>query len=213
MRLVLASASPRRAELLRAAGFAFETCAADVDESTRPGEPAAAYVRRLAAEKSARAQARVLPQFLPQARHSPQGLSGSIRTVVDSPIVIGADTAVVIDGEVLGKPRDAADAKSMLRKLSGRRHEVMTGVSARQGEIELGRMEVTIVSFAALTDADVEWYLASQEGLDKAGAYAIQGLASRFIPKIEGSYSNVVGLPIALVCELLGELASLASGG
>ena len=88
----------------------------------------------------------------------------------------------------------------------------MTGVSVRQGEIELGRVDVTVVSFAELTEADVEWYLASEEGLDKAGAYAIQGLASRFIPRIDGSYSNVVGLPIALVRELLGELASLASG-
>ena len=130
----------------------------------------------------------------------------------DSPIVIGADTAVVIDGDVLGKPRDTADARTMLGRLSGRRHEVMTGVSVRQGEIELGRVDVTVVSFAELTEADVEWYLASEEGLDKAGAYAIQGLASRFIPRIDGSYSNVVGLPIALVRELLGELASLASG-
>ena len=208
MRLVLASASPRRAELLRAAGFAFETCAADVDESTRPGERAAAYVRRLAAEKSARAQERVLPQLRPLRA----GVPGSSRTAADSPIVIGADTAVVIDGDVLGKPRDAADARTMLRRLSGRRHEVMTGVSARHGEIELGRLEVTVVSFATLTDSDVEWYVASQEGLDKAGAYAIQGLASRFIPRIDGSYSNVVGLPIALVWELLGELTSLASG-
>ena len=212
MRLVLASASPRRAELLRAAGFVFETCANDVDESARPGEPAAAYVRRLATEKSARAQERLAPRLLPQARRSPHGKSGSIGTVSDSPIVIGADTAVVIDGDVLGKPRDTADARTMLGRLSGRRHEVMTGVSVRQGEIELGRVDVTVVSFAELTEADVEWYLASEEGLDKAGAYAIQGLASRFIPRIDGSYSNVVGLPIALVRELLGELASLASG-
>jgi septum formation protein len=204
MRLILASASPRRAELLRAAGFAFEVQATDVDEALRPGEPAAAYVRRLAAEKSAAAQEQML---------RPQAGSDAGRTVVDSTLVIGADTAVVIDGNVLGKPRDAADATSMLRRLSGRRHEVMTGVSARQGDIELGRVETTVVSFSELTDLEVEWYVASGEGLDKAGAYAIQGLASRFIPRIEGSYSNVVGLPIALVCELLRDVASLASRG
>ena len=96
----------------------------------------------------------------------------------------------------------------MLRRLSGRRHEVMTGVSVRQGASEVGRVEITGVHFAALTDADVAWYVASGEGRDKAGAYAIQGLASRFIPRIEGSYSNVVGLPVACVCELITEISS-----
>jgi septum formation protein len=117
-------------------------------------------------------------------------------------VVLGADTGVVIDGEILGKPRDDPDAEWMLRRLSGRRHEVITGVSLRRGAVELGAVVSTGVDCHALTDADVAWYVASGEGRDKAGAYAIQGLASRFIPHIEGSYSNVVGLPIACVSQL-----------
>ena len=196
MRLVLASASPRRRELLRAAGLSFETCAVDVDESARAGESAAAYVRRLAMEKSARAQL-----VLQQAAERRAGQAEH-----DVQIVIGADTAVVVDGDILGKPRDDAEAGAMLRRLSGRSHEVVTGVSGRFGQTERGRVETTIVYFAPLTDLDVSWYVASGEGGDKAGAYAIQGLASRFIPRIEGSYSNVVGLPVACVFELLREL-------
>lgn len=197
MRLVLASASPRRRELLRAAGLSFETCAVDIDESPRAGESAAAYVRRLAMEKSARAQL-----VLQRAAERQAGQE----TEHDVPIVIGADTAVVVDGDILGKPRDDAEAGAMLRRLSGRSHEVVTGVSGRFGQTERGRVETTIVYFAPLTDLDVSWYVASGEGGDKAGAYAIQGLASRFIPRIEGSYSNVVGLPVARVFELLREL-------
>jgi len=121
-------------------------------------------------------------------------------------IILGADTAVVVDGDILGKPRDDEDAAAMLRRLSGRRHEVLTGVSLRHGACELGRVETTSVQFAPLSDADVAWYVASGEGRDKAGAYAIQGLASRFIPRIEGSYSNVVGLPVVCVVELLAEI-------
>jgi septum formation protein len=188
MRLVLASSSPRRAELLRAAGFEFATITAEVDEGVRREETPSAYVRRLAAEKSAAA----LPR------------------VAGDAIVLGADTAVVVDGEILGKPRDERDAAAMLRRLSGRRHEVMTGVSLRQGTCEVGRVEVTSVEFAPLSEDEVAWYVSSGEGLDKAGAYAIQGLASRFIPRIEGSYSNVVGLPLACVAELLPILASQA---
>ena len=123
------------------------------------------------------------------------------------PIVLGADTAVVVDGDILGKPRDDADAAAMLRRLSGRRHDVLTGISIRHGAYELGRVETTSVVFTALTDEDVAWYVASGEGRDKAGAYAIQGLASRFIPRIDGSYSNVVGLPVACVTELLREIS------
>ena len=148
MRLILASASPRRAELLRAAGFTFEIIATDVDEAMRAGEPAAAYVRRLAAEKS----------------HA--GRAGRRDGEL---VVIGADTAVVVDGEVLGKPADDADGARMLRRLSGRAHEVLTGVSLRRGAFELGRVEQTTVTFARLTDADIEWYVASGEGRDKAG--------------------------------------------
>jgi nucleoside triphosphate pyrophosphatase len=187
VKLILASASPRRAELLRAAGYVFEVRAADVDESIRAGESPAAYVRRLAAEKSAAAMWK----------------TGSDPT----PCVLAADTTVVVDGEILAKPIDDADVARMLRRLSGRRHDVLTGLSLRRGTLELGRVVTTSVDFSALTDDDVAWYVGSGEGRDKAGAYAIQGLASRFIPRIEGSYSNVVGLPITAVRELLIEIS------
>jgi septum formation protein len=170
--------------LLTAAGFAFEIVVADVDERVRAGEPAEAYVRRLAAEKSS--------------------VVSSSRT--NDVVVLGADTAVVVDGEILGKPRDDAAAAAMLRRLSGRRHDVLTGVSLRHGSRELGRVDTTAVFFAELRDDDVAWYVESGEGRDKAGAYAIQGLASRFIQRIDGSYSNVVGLPIRAVVELLAQL-------
>jgi septum formation protein len=188
MRLILASRSPRRAELLRAAGYSFEVVAADVDESIRDRESPSAYVRRLAANKSAAAVA-----ALPRATDT---------------IVLGADTTVVVDGEILGKPLDDADVERMLRRLSGRRHEVLTGISLRRTAVELGRVVMTTVDFTPLSDDDVAWYVASGEGLDKAGAYAIQGLASRFIPRIDGSYSNVVGLPVTAVRELLAAIAS-----
>jgi len=180
VRLILASASPRRAELLRAAGYEFETIVADVDERARNGETPAEYVRRLAAEKSA-----------------------AVQSYVQEAIILGADTTVVVDGKILGKPRDDGEAAAMLRRLSGRRHEVLTGISIRQGPHEVGRVESTAVWFAELTKEDIAWYVASGEGRDKAGAYAIQGLASRFIPRIDGSYANVVGLPVAAVVELL----------
>jgi septum formation protein len=193
MRLVLASGSPRRADLLRAAGYDFEIVVADVDESIRPDEKPEMYVRRLAAEKSAAALSA-----------DPEGSARG------RAIILGADTVVVVEGEILGKPRDDAHAEAMLRLLSGKRHMVVTGVSLRQGAYELGRVEQTSVYFRALSAAEVAWYVGSGEGRDKAGAYAIQGLASRFIPRIEGSYSNVVGLPVAAVDELLTSL--LASG-
>jgi septum formation protein len=186
VRLVLASASPRRAELLRAAGFAFDIVVPVVDERPLAGESPAAYVRRLAAEKSATAMQDA------------------------EAVILGADTAVVVDGAILGKPRDDAEAAKMLGQLSGRRHEVMTGVSLRLGAYEVGLVETTIVQFAVLTGEDVAWYVASGEGRDKAGAYAIQGLGSRFIPRIEGSYSNVVGLPVAAVIDLLIPLSCIA---
>jgi septum formation protein len=189
----LASASPRRAELLRAAGYEFETLAVDVDETVRPSESPTDYVRRLASEKSARAVAALVVVA-----------SGFSRT--EPAVVLGADTAVVVDGEVLGKPEDAGHAARMLRRLSGRRHEVMTGVSVRFQSHELVDVAITAVEFSRLSDSDVAWYVASGEGRDKAGAYAIQGLASRFIPRIEGSYSNVVGLPVACVHRLLAEI-------
>jgi len=194
MRLILASASPRRAELLRAAGFEFDVVTVDVDETPRDGEPPATYVRRLAAEKSA-AGSNV--RFAGRASSAP----------TPTPIILGADTTVVVDGEILGKPRDDDDAARMLRRLSGRRHDVLTGISLRQGAYEVGRVETTVVDVAPLSDADVAWYVGSGEGRDKAGAYAVQGLASRFIRRIEGSYANVVGLPVAAVFELMREMS------
>jgi len=139
-------------------------------------------VRRLAAEKSAAALA-----------------------IVKDPaaVILGADTTVVVDGDILGKPADAAESAEMLRRLSGRAHQVLTGVSLRRGAFEIGRVESTTVHVVPLTADEVAWYVASGEGGDKAGAYAIQGLASRFVQRIDGSYSNVVGLPVACVVELL----------
>jgi septum formation protein len=183
MRLILASASPRRAELLRTAGYSFDTMTVDVDERVRPGESAGDYVRRLAMEKSARAF-----------------------NVGTSAIVLAADTAVVVDEDILGKPLDDDDARRMLKRLSGRDHRVMTGFSLRTASSERGGVESTDVSFAPLSADDLAWYVASGEGRDKAGGYAIQGLASRFIPRISGSYSNVVGLPVARVAVLLDQL-------
>jgi septum formation protein len=233
--LILASGSPRRAELLRAAGFEFDVVVADVDESVRAGELPSVDVRRLAADKSAAVQARrrdgtakAVPygkamadgqatpdgQAVPDGQPVPNERVGSApRTSVGprfsgadsaaAPIILGADTTVVVDGEILGKPRDDAEVAAMLRKLSGKRHNVLTGISLRQGAYEVGRVETTEVVFRELSEDEVEWYVASGEGRDKAGAYAIQGRAARFIPRIDGSYSNVVGLPIAAVAELM----------
>jgi septum formation protein len=183
MRLVLASASPRRVELLKAAGFVFDVLAVDVDERAAPDEAPASYVLRLAREKAAAAFASL-------------GAAGDLA-------VLGADTAVVVGRAILGKPGDAHEAAAMLRRLSGRRHDVLTGVALRTARGEHTRVETTSVYFSALNEADIAWYVASGEGLDKAGAYAIQGRASRYITHLEGSYSNVVGLPVAAVYELI----------
>jgi septum formation protein len=201
MRLVLASASPRRAELLRSAGFAFEILAVDLDERVHDGEAPAAYVARLARDKAGAAMQR----FEERAQRS---CHGPERSALDDLVVLGADTAVVVDGTILGKPRDDRDAAAMLVALSGRRHEVLTGVCLRSSKGERGRVETTGVYMSDLTPDDIAWYVASGEGRDKAGGYAVQGLASRFVTGIEGSYSNVVGLPIATVATLLRELAS-----
>jgi septum formation protein len=180
MRLVLASASPRRRELLTAAGFEFDVDAADVDETPAPGEAPAPYVLRLA-----RAKAEVVA-----ARHPARA-------------VIAADTAVSVDGAILGKPADAGDAARMLERLSGRTHAVLTGVAVAYGAKIHADVEETTVWMSPLGPDDIKEYVKSGEPLDKAGAYAIQGLASRFIPRIEGSYTNVVGLPVAAVVQLL----------
>jgi len=212
MRLILASASPRRAELLRAAGFTFETIVTDVDEQRRPGETPVTYVRRLAGEKSAAAFA--IANGPAKAGHyngagsgpvvSGPVVSGFSRT--DELVVLGADTAVVVDGDVLGKPRDDAEAAAMLRRLSGRAHEVLTGISLRNSASEAAWVESTVVSFVRVAEEDIAWYVASGEGRDKAGGYAIQGGASRFASVIRGSYSNVVGLPMEALAELLPEI-------
>jgi septum formation protein len=223
MRLILASASPRRADLLRAAGFEFETSAANVDECVRANEPPAEYVQRLASEKSAAVQAAMpsttlntpdSPVPVAQAFPPPPGF-GEARPSADRGggpasdiIILGADTTVVVAGLILGKPQDDEASAAMLRQLSGRRHEVLTGISLRAGNLELRRVEITGVYFAELSEDDVAWYVQSGEGRDKAGAYAIQGLASRFIPRIEGSYANVVGLPVAVVVELIRALTA-----
>jgi septum formation protein len=191
MRLILASASPRRAELLKAAGFEFEVRVADIDEAPRVGEPPREYVLRVAREKAGA----ILRGPDKAGRHEEDGRE----------IILAADTAVVVDGEILGKPADDEDARRMLSRLSGRAHEVLTGVSIRNGADERSAVESTAVWFKPLTDQEIAWYVASGEGRDKAGAYAIQGLGSRFIPRIDGSYSNVVGLPVAAVHRLLIE--------
>jgi septum formation protein len=185
--VILASASPRRAELLRAAGIEFDVRPADVDESVRHGERAEHYALRVAHAK-AEAVARTMPDAL----------------------VLGADTVVVVADAILGKPADPEDAARMLRLLSGRPHVVLTAVAlVRPGPLASGRavvesgVERTTVELARMTEDEIAWYVASGEPMDKAGAYAIQGLASRFVTRIEGSYSNVVGLPVALVYALL----------
>jgi septum formation protein len=173
--LVLASKSPRRQQILRDAGIPFVLRAADVVEERRPGEPPVNYVRRLAEEKA-------------------------FAVRLDSgEIVLGADTVVVVDGQVLEKPRDGADAMRMLALLSGREHEVITGICLRSETRKIVDTAITRVRFVALTAEELEAYAASGEPMDKAGAYAIQGLASKFIDRIEGDYFNVVGLPVAVV--------------
>jgi septum formation protein len=187
--IILASASPRRRELLAQAALVFSTESADLNEDLLPGEAAAAYVQRLAVEKS---------QAIWNRRQSADAPG-------DPLIVLGADTAVVVDGHILGKPVDAADADRMLRLLSGRTHAVLTGLAAVTRKGVLSDVEITQVTFNILNDEEISAYVASGEPLDKAGAYAIQGYAARWIPRIEGCYFNVVGLPIARTIALLAE--------
>ena len=181
--IVLASASPRRADLLAAAGFAFIVDAADVDESERPGEVPDAYVLRVARDKART----VAP------RHPGR-------------IVLAADTTVVAGGSILAKPVDEADAGRMLELLSGGVHDVFTGVVALLDGREAADTVRTRVHLRALTPEEIRWYIASGEPMGKAGAYGIQGRAARFIDWIEGSWSNVVGLPVATVDRLLSDL-------
>jgi len=182
--LILASASPRRRELLTQAGFNFRVHPAHIPEDLQAGEDPIAYVTRLAREK-ARAVYDQLAAAEPRIA------------------VLGADTTVTLDNHILGKPEDASDAARMLRLLSGRTHRVITGVSLVSAVGVETAAEVTAVQFLTLSDAEIEAYVATGEPMDKAGAYAIQGRAARWIPRIEGCYFNVVGLPIALVATLL----------
>jgi len=184
--LVLASASPRRQELLRSAGIPFEVQAAHIAENPLPGEAAKDCAQRLAREK-ALAIARQRPDLHPKD------------------VVLGADTVVVVDGQLLGKPSDAADAARMLRLLSGRVHQVITGVCVVVGGKCSVASETTSVTMSEISEKEIADYVAGGEPMDKAGAYAIQGIASRWIPRIEGDYTNVVGLPVALVWRMLRE--------
>jgi septum formation protein len=195
--IVLASASPRRQELLRNAGIPFIVQPADINETPVAGESPRDCGERLAREKA-----------LAVFRNRPQDC------------VLGADTIVVVDGTILGKPRDADDAFRMLRLLAGRTHSVITGVclvgpgasgqgsGGSQTNIQLAS-ETTLVTFCGLSDDEIRDYVATGEPMDKAGAYAIQGIASRWIPRIEGDYSNVVGLPVALVYGMLRERGAI----
>ena len=194
--LILASASPRRQELLRSAGLAFVVRPAHIPEDRLAGEPAEEYVKRLAREK-----AQVVWQQL-AASGEEKELTADAKEEARV-IVLGADTTVVVDEHVLEKPRDAEDAARMLRLLSGRTHQVMTGVCLVGEGFELVGCEITQVTFSQLSERDIEEYIATGEPMDKAGAYAIQGIASRWIPRIEGDYGNVVGLPVAMVWKML----------
>jgi septum formation protein len=195
--LILASSSPRRIELLTQAGLVFTSAAADLNEERLPNEAAAAYVQRLAEEKA-------------QAVWARQKAMGKPDTPDDPLIVLGADTSVVCDGHILGKPVDSADARRMLQLLGGRTHAVLTGIAAVTRNGAVRDLEITQVSFNCVTDSEIAQYIASGEPLDKAGAYAIQGYAARWIPRIEGCYFNVVGLPIARTVALLAEADALA---
>ena len=179
--LILASSSPRRKEILTAVGWPFEAHTAGVDETRLAGEGPEDFVSRLARAKA---------EAVAQSR-----LFG---------LVLGADTTVLVDGEILEKPRDAGDARRMLRSLSGRWHEVLTGVAlvrAETGQAVTG-LERTRVRFAETSDEEIDWHVETGDVLDKAGAYAIQGRAALFIEAIDGDYWNVVGLPVRLVYEL-----------
>ena len=183
--MILASASPRRAELLRSAGISFEVRPIELDERFLPGETPQQAVARLAEAKA---------------------VAVAVALADEGVVVLAADTTVVIGGEALGKPADATDARRMLGLLSGRTHEVLTGVCLRTQGRSLLHVESTRVSLATMSGAEIDWYVGTGEPADKAGAYAIQGLASRFVEGIEGSYSNVVGLPISRVYGLLKAL-------
>ena len=233
MRLVLASASPRRRELLAQAGFRFAVQVAGIDEARREGETPVEYVRRLAVEKASavlHSLAAAVDKQIPALRcgmttkgagATPARAEGTAPEagVEQNPgsenpdpghpaselVVLGADTTVVLDGEVLNKPADRVKAERMLRALSGRTHQVHTGVAVVCSRCALTHVETTDVVFRMLAEDELRTYLDSGDALDKAGAYGIQGYPARWIPRIVGDYFNVVGLPIAAVVSLLRE--------
>lgn len=186
MNLILASSSPRRAEILRNAGIAFDVTATDVDESRLAGERPDDYVRRLAASKA----------------------RAALKPVSGSAIVIGCDTVVVVEGSVLGKPASADQARQTLRRLSGRSHDVLTGLAAIRLPDGAERIleETTRITFASLSDQEIEDYISTGEPFGKAGAYAIQGCAGKFVTRVEGDYFNVIGLPLPRLYAILREL-------
>ncbi len=186
--LVLASASPRRKELLAQAGFSFRVFPSSVPEVVQPGEDPISFATRLSLEKA-------LAVF---GEHK-----DTLDSTDDPLLVLGADTVVVSETEILGKPRDPDDAARMLRMLSGRTHQVITGVSVISRSAQETAAELTYVSMLALSEEDIAAYIASGEPMDKAGAYGIQGYAARWIPRIHGCYFNVVGLPLALAASLI----------
>jgi septum formation protein len=182
MTLILASASPRRRDLLTQAGLRFDVLPAHIDETLQPNETPTAYVQRLALEK-----AQAIYTLHPQAT------------------VLGADTTVVCEQKILNKPTDLSDAERILRQLSDRVHQVHTGIAVVTPTTQRSHVETTSVFFSAIPDADLAHYLSTGDSLDKAGAYGIQGYAARWIPRIEGDFFNVMGLPIAAVVQLLRE--------
>lgn len=186
MKLILASASPRRAEILRSAGFTFSVAHSSIDEAPRRGEPALALVKRLAMEK-ARAAA---------------------QNIREEAVIIAADTEVVMEGRIYGKPASEAEAQEMLASLSGKTHDVVTGLALmRMPRAELGvEHEETRVTFAQMSEQEIAAYIATREPFDKAGAYAIQGRGGVFVNRIEGCYFNVMGLPLARLYRMLREM-------
>jgi septum formation protein len=194
-KLILASKSPRRAEILRAVGWQFETIAANIDETREPNEDAVSYVMRLARTKAEK-----------------------IRAQVASGMVLGADTTVVVNGEILEQPQDAEDARRMLHLLNNKWHEVLTGVALVSDGTQDGSdsvlvdHELTRVRFSEMSAAEIDWYISTGEPFGKAGAYGIQGHAALFIEEIQGDYFNIVGLPIRLVYELLNKTRLRAAG-
>jgi septum formation protein len=195
MKLILASSSPRRAEVLRNAGFVFQVLPADVDETRLPQEPAEDYVRRVA-----QAKAHVVAE--------------RVRTAGERAIVIAADTIVLAESQILGKPKDAEDARRMLRLFSGRTHAVLTAlcvINIPTGK-ELLHVEKTRVEFLKMSEEAIESYIQSGEPFDKAGAYGIQGIAGRFATRIEGCYFNVLGLPLSRLWTTLQALGWNESG-